>query len=956
MTRGRATLYRTMKCALLTALGITLIIAMTFDGSASSASSIRGEVVDDRGIPIAGAKVSIWYKMTSVASYVTGSDGGFSIDAEPGKTYDVIAFADEESTPGVDYLPARIEAGPSDSEIVFILEPGASLFFEGDVQFVESEELPSSILFSVIDPVSGEVVERNGFPLVYPSTQGSQRYLVDIEAQHLIVPANESFEVGVNCTVLIGSNIRTRYFGVGSDDLPLIAQGERVNLDIRPYSIQFNLVVSGSILEAVESSLDRLEGFGFYTATERGATADAERKLTEASFLLDEGKLVDGFDACKRGFIELKQTQGRITAMLSDASFSVYTIIVFLALSSITISFLVSNKGSTKVLGGIVVYACTLVVLYISYPGSIMIPPERFALISVISIVLSITVAAVFPRFMRARGGDGHVPVRNIVVPIFSMAKRSIKRRRLRFALTLVSITVLVMSFVSLTSFSEGYGLIVNRLTSRATPIEAVLLRVAGYAEEEPIFLSRRDVESGWLGRQAESAFVSHKAENIPIRRPLHSLNGATIWGVLGFDPTPEIQVTGIASALMGGELPSEGEIAISEELMGDLGVELGEILSLDGLELRLVGVLDDRAFTTLTELDGSSYLPGKLVNIAPEGEMPEFILEQCRPSEVVVLHISNALKMSLVGVIRSAIAVKDGYNAYTFAERLALERGYWAWSGSSEGVKFARLGSYLEGKGLPLIVPWGIVILNVVVTMLNSMYERRREIHILSSVGLNPAQISAIFVAEATIIGVTAGGVGYLAGLGIFKGMAALGLTLEVRQKVSAIWSIASIGIAMTAVLMGAFAALRSSVIITPSLMRRWRIEDVWKSIGEPYEIIIPVRLLPEETEGFFDYLVRELRGLEGDPVRTTASIKVYGESGGAERRVEFVYKAVGAIGSNFYTKNHLLVEKRADGAVVVILRSYGEIGWVHVTGSMVRMIAMRWSVSQGKASEAGQ
>jgi hypothetical protein len=159
-----------------------------------------------------------------------------------------------------------------------------------------------------------------------------------------------------------------------------------------------------------------------------------------------------------------------------------------------------------------------------------------------------------------------------------------------------------------------------------------------------------------------------------------------------------------------------------------------------------------------------------------------------------------------------------------------------------------------------------------------------------------------------------------------------------------------------MTAVLVGAFAALRSSVIITPSLMRKWKIEDVWKPIGEPYEIIIPVRLLPEEAEGFFDYVVRGLRGLEGDPVRTTASIKVYREAGEAEKRVEFVYKAVGAIGSNFYTKNHLLVERKADGAVVVILRSYGEMDWVHVTGSMVRMITMMWSVSHGTASMAGQ
>ena len=92
-----------------------------------------------------------------------------------------------------------------------------------------------------------------------------------------------------------------------------------------------------------------------------------------------------------------------------------------------------------------------------------------------------------------------------------------------------------------------------------------------------------------------------------------------------------------------------------------------------------------------------------------------------------------------------------------------------------------------MEGEGLPLIIPWAIVVLNVVVTMLNSLFERRREINILSSVGLNPAEIASIFVAEASIMGFIAGGLGYLLGLSFYRLMPLLGLTLEVQQKVSA-------------------------------------------------------------------------------------------------------------------------------------------------------------------------
>ncbi len=950
MSRGPASQNGVVKVKPILAVALALIVfaAVGMGRPAYAAPTITGTVVDSEEAPIVGAKVTLWSERELVASYMTEEDGLFEFETEADVLYDVLAFADDPSTPGVDYLPVWVRAASSGGEGFFVtLRPAASLVLEGDIQYVESEDLPVSILYAVLDPVSDSFLELDGFRLVYGSAAESQSYFLDLEGNHVLVPAGEPFKVGVECSILVVSDIESRSFEV---DEPLrfnLRQGEQAIFNIRPYSIRSNLGISESLLEAVKKRLEEMDGYGFYTATEWGVTAKSERWLTEAGFLLGEGRFVESFDACKRGYIGLRETRDRLMAMLGDASFSVYTIIVFLALSSTTIAFLLSNRDSTKILGGIVVYALALAILYITYPGSVIVPSERFVGTSVLAIAFSLTAALIFPRFMKARGGDTYLPVRNIVVPIFSLAKRSIRRRRLRFLLTLTSITVLVMSFVSLTSFSEGYGLIVSRVSNRAASVDSVLLRAKDYTEMEPTFLSQKDVASGWLGRQPESVVVSPKAENVPSLRPIARLNGVPIRGILGVDTRIETAIPGIAGAVREGELPSEDGVVISEGLQEALGVEIGDFLTLNVLNLRLEGVLDDEAVLSLRELGGTSYVPGKLVNIDPDGEVPQLVVEQCEPTEFVVLHLTNALTMPLVGITRVAITVGQGVDAHAFAERLALERGYWAWSASAEGLFFARLGSYLEGKGLPLLVPWGIVVLNVVITMLNSMYERRKEIHILSSVGLNPAQIAAIFVAEATIIGLTAGGVGYLAGLGIYRGMAVLGITLEVRQKVSAFWSLASIGIAMTAVLMGAFAALRSSVIITPSLQRRWKIEKKEMSLFEPFEIIIPVRLLPEEINDFVAFVVRELRNLEGGLDRKTSSIKVYEETEDAERRIDFVYKAVGTVTSNFYTKNTLFVERADEGEIAVRLTSYGERDWAHVTGSLVRMLVMRWSLT---------
>jgi hypothetical protein len=427
-----------------------------------------------------------------------------------------------------------------------------------------------------------------------------------------------------------------------------------------------------------------------------------------------------------------------------------------------------------------------------------------------------------------------------------------------------------------------------------------------------------------------------------------YKLGNIRLNGILGIDPDTEGLITQIEDALQEGVLPSESGVVISETIQSELDIELGHTLYLDEKPLIVVGILGDRATLGLKELDGSSFLPSKLVNIDPTGERPQIVTELCEPSEFVVVHYSTALGKALTGITRISVSVDSDFDTGAFAERLALERGYMAWSTSPEGIVLATLGSFFEGKGMPLIVPWAIVVLNVVITMLNSMFERREEIHILSSVGLNPAQIAAIFMSEAAIVGFTAGGLGYLSGLGVYKALSFFGLALEVRQKVSAFWSLASIGIAMTAVLMGAYAALRSSIVITPSLMRRWRMEKRDVKYFEPYEMTIPVRFLQAEKDGYYSFMLQALKRLENHPTRMTSSIKTK-KLGDGGMRIDFIYRSPGSMTENFYTKNTIFIEKGVEkGEMGVRLKTSGDQDWAYAVGSLIRMISMRWSTTQ--------
>jgi hypothetical protein len=500
------------------------------------------------------------------------------------------------------------------------------------------------------------------------------------------------------------------------------------------------------------------------------------------------------------------------------------------------------------------------------------------------------------------------------------------------------------MSFVTLTSFSEGYGLITGE-TQPKTGWTGVYIREGTWSQYEPSFIIADEPEINWLAGQPEANLLSPKAENIALSSPLLNVLGQSIYGVIGID-NEETSFIDIEDILIEGAMPSGNSVLISESLSEATGLTADSAFQIGGKDYTVSGIFNDESLKGLRDLDGTPYTPDKWVNTNPDGEVPNYVLEESEPNEVIILDTEAALNIPMVGIQRIAIKINHGYNATGYAERLALERGYLSWSNTDEAYTSYRLGNYFQGKGATLIIPWIIVVLNVVITMLNSLYERRKEIEILSSVGLNPAQVSSVFVAEAAITGFIAGGLGYLVGLGFYKALAVLNIGLQVHQKVSVVWSFAAIGLAISAVITGALAALQNSVVITPSLMRRWKIDRSSGGFQEPWGIDIPIKLDPGEVDVYLDYVEMNLLNLQDHHTHITSSIKRRAED--EEHILTFIYKAVQTTTGNFYTRNTLRVAPLEDGEYGAFLESFGEPEWVHMAGSLIRRISMDYSTEK--------
>ena len=906
-------------------------IVVLFFGLGVASADIDGMVFDPDGHPVEMANITFFRDFLRIGVVSTDASGLFAMELDDGY-YVCQVYA------GVEYLPSIFRVNGSISGKLVSLQHGAYIDLKGDLQYIDSEALPLQIEIFIKDS-NGAVFNSTGFPLKFGTDHLGINKIREIPSNIIPIPSDQSSTVSINSTYLIATLVDTR--GLVFDIGP-IGAGESNIVDLRSYTLLTSERISDSSQEALESRLVEMEGYGFYLARQETALANGVRHTDEAKGYYDDNEFAKSFDSLKRGYLLFLHANAELDAMYMEARFSVFILMGFLAVSSFILGYLVTDEPIPRVIVDVVIYTTSLTFFYFTYPGSRTIPINTFALVAVGFLLGFTIIGRFFPDIFSIGSNDGRVHTRNLVAPIFNLAKRSLRRRKLRFLLTLVSLTLLVMSFVTLTSFSEGYGVISGSSQQKAA-WTGVFIRDGSWVKYDPTFLSYDTPEEEWLLNQDEVRSLYVKAENLPLRGPMFTFNGEQVYGVIGGTET-EFDNIGLGSVLISGSLPLNG-VLISESFSDESGIQLGDPMSYGGLSLPVDGIFEDSAFSKLRDLDGTPYLSEKWVNLSPEGENPTWVIEEVETSEQMIVNLDIISSFPLVDVRRIGFTLESSFSEDEFAERLALERGYLAYSSTDESFSFYRLGNYFEGKGASLIIPWMIVVLNVVVTMLNSMFERRKEIEILSSVGLNPAQVSAIFIAEATITAFIAGGLGYLAGLGVYKGLAYLNIGLQVHQKVSAVWSLASIGLAISAVLTGAYAALRNSTVITPSLMRRWQIDKSSGGFDKPWKLRIPVILEPEEIDLYLEFMEKRLQRLTHHPIEITSRIKFNKD----ERRITFIYRSVQASTGTLYTKNEIKIVRSDESEYTVEMDSIGDPSYVHVVGSIVRRITMDYTATKG-------
>lgn len=273
------------------------------------------------------------------------------------------------------------------------------------------------------------------------------------------------------------------------------------------------------------------------------------------------------------------------------------------------------------------------------------------------------------------------------------------------------------------------------------------------------------------------------------------------------------------------------------------LGVKPGDPVVVAGKELALAGVFDPAAVSRdLTLLDGQSLLPydytvqsevyGKPENMETEmaaglGIEPETDVPHVSGDEMIVLPAEFAREAG--GFLRSlAVRTEDAAAAEALALRLMKVLAFPMYYGAGDNVKVVVATPLIPRPPRSLIVPLAIAALILFNTMLNSVAERKKEIHIYTSLGLAPRHVGMLFLAEAVTYGLMGSVFGYVIGQGLATVLTRFDLMGGITLNYSGSNVVMTMGMVLFVVVLSSIVpAIMAGRLATPSKEMKWSVPE---------------------------------------------------------------------------------------------------------------------------------
>lgn len=444
-------------------------------------------------------------------------------------------------------------------------------------------------------------------------------------------------------------------------------------------------------------------------------------------------------------------------------------------------------------------------------------------------------------------------------VAAFTLGVSNLRRRPIRTTLTAVTLIILtftIMNFTAVKSVRQHS----RTMFSDTAAYEGLLLKRVGWKDLARESLNAaRDMfhDQGIVAPRVW--YVTPQDISRPHLVPVHKGEESfSARGVVGLSEV-EPQVSGLDATLTRGRWLKENErnaVVIPERMAQILNVDLstpeGRRVEIWGMNYEVVGCFDATEYEQYRDLDGEPITPvvypsESFMDVAQveadafeSGE--ELVSFQGRyehiPAEqVVIMYHTSLLAITKGGGGLGGGGRLKGIALKPHADQDVTELGQWLsdrfglmlFVGDDEGTALYFAADQISYSGVPnIIIPLIISVLIVLNTMIGSVYERKGEIAVYTSVGLAPSHVSFLFVAESLAFAVISVVLGYLVAQTAAGVLAGTPIWAGMTANYSSMAGVAAMLLVMAVVLISVIYPSRVAAnIAIPDVNRSWTMPD---------------------------------------------------------------------------------------------------------------------------------
>jgi hypothetical protein len=664
-------------------------------------------------------------------------------------------------------------------------------------------------------------------------------------------------------------------------------EGIGYKVDEWPFLYHTEYKVARDMWTLLDPRIVSLEDHGIFNEKIRELQKQGIAALKQAEFAL-EAKLYDRFsEAASKSWALACRVYDQVERTQKDVLFGVlFYIALFVPFAFCMERFLFSYSDIHKrIIAFCAILILLIAVIYYVHPAFQLAYSPTVIIIAFFIMGLSLIVTLIIlirfeEEMILLQRRTRHMKTSDIsrwkaFAASFFLGLSNLRRRRLRTILTCITLIILtftIMSFTSVKTLRHHTRI----LYKTSAPYQGFLLKNANWKEMPAEALEILSNAFGEWGVVAPRVWLETEDKTRAIRVPVFFKDRYyEARGLVGLS-SREVDVTGLDKILVGGRWFRDKErhvVLLPERMAASLGIDpkrpQGAVVKLWGIPVEVVGTFSGKRLQEQTDLDGEPLTPA-VFPIEVKMEMTEVEVEAMESGEDVrtfqsrYQHIPGDLTLIMphitilaAGGHLKGVAVRPlSKTAIQTTARNIVDRfGLILFSGEPQGTFLYHAGDTISYSGVPnILIPIIISILIVLNTMIGSVYERKREIGIYTSVGLAPSHVSFLFIAEAMAFAVLSVVLGYLLAqttASLFGGTSFWsGITVNYS-------SLAGIG-AMTLVILVVLASTIypskvAAEIAIPDVKRSWTLPEPKNNI---LETSLPFLMKYNEQQGVGSYL----------------------------------------------------------------------------------------------------